>query len=67
MLGIISIITLLIVPFILIILKGSSINKTEEEIRIEDEEQMKYLKEYSEKHKRKNVKCTNKKFILLFF
>ena len=66
MIGIISIITLLIVPFILIILKGSSINKTEEEIRIEDEEQMKFLKKYNETHKNKNVKCANFKKVLLF-
>ena len=49
MLGIISMITFFIVPFILMILKGSSMNKTEEEIKFEDEEQMKYLKNYYNK------------------
>ena len=36
-------------PLILIIIGGN--NKTEEEQRLEDEEQMKYLKEYKEKIK----------------
>ncbi len=34
-------------PILLILIGGS--NKTEEEQRLEDEEQMKYLKEYQEK------------------
>jgi len=36
-------------PILLILIGGS--NKTEEEQRLEDEEQMKYLKEYQEKNK----------------
>ncbi len=51
MLDIISMITLIFlligVPIILIILGGSK--KTDEEQRLEDEEQIKYLKEYEEK------------------
>lgn len=51
MLDIISMITLLFIfiglPIILIIIGGN--DKTEEEQRLEDEEQMEYLKEYSEK------------------
>ena len=51
MLDIISMITLIFlligVPIILIIVGGSS--KTDEEQRLEDEEQIKYLKEYEEK------------------
>ena len=50
MLGIIILIILIIALFILIILKGASINKTEEEIRIEDEEQIKYINEWRKKH-----------------
>ncbi len=51
MLDIISMITLLFLiiglPLILIIIGGS--NKTKEEQELEDEEQIKYLKEYKEK------------------
>lgn len=51
MLDIISMITLIFlligVPIILIIVGGS--NKTDEEQRLEDEEQIKYLQEYKEK------------------
>lgn len=51
MLDIISMITLIFlligVPIILIIVGGNS--KTDEEQRLEDEEQIKYLKEYEEK------------------
>ena len=51
MLDMISMITLIFlligVPIILIILGGSK--KTDEEQRLEDEEQIKYLKEYEEK------------------
>lgn len=53
MLDIISMATLLFLliglPLILIIIGGN--NKTEEEQKLEDEEQMKYLKEYKEKIK----------------
>ena len=51
MLDIISMITLIFlligVPIILIIVGGNS--KTDEEQRLEDEEQIKYLKEYEKK------------------
>ena len=51
MLDIISIATLLFLliglPLILIIIGGSK--KTQEEQKLEDEEQMKYLKEYQDK------------------
>ena len=57
MLDIISIATLLFLliglPLILIIIGGSK--KTQEEQKLEDEEQMKYLKEYQDK-KIKNAK-----------
>lgn len=51
MLDIISMITFLFIfiglPLILIIIGGN--NKTEDECRIEDEEQMEYLRQYNEK------------------
>lgn len=51
MLGIISMITFLLLfiglPIILIIIGGNA--KTEEEQRLEDEEQMEYLRHYREK------------------
>ena len=51
MLDIISIATLMFIliglPLILIIIGGSK--KTQEEQKLEDEEQMKYLKEYQDK------------------
>lgn len=54
MLGIISMITCIFIfiglPIILIIIGGN--DKTEEEQRMEDEEQIKYLNEYLEKHKK---------------
>lgn len=68
MLDIISMITLLFLiiglPLILIIIGGS--NKTKEEQELEDEEQIKYLKEYKEKrlNKWKNGGCRNGKRIL---
>lgn len=58
MLDIISIATLLFLliglPLILIIIGGSK--KTQEEQKLEDEEQMKYLKEYQDK----KIKKANK-------
>lgn len=58
MLDIISMITFLLLfiglPIILIIIGGN--DKTEEEQRLEDEEQMQYLKEYREKRLNKKRK-----------
>lgn len=58
MLDIISMITLLFLliglPVILIIIGGN--DKTEEEQRLEDEEQIQYLKEYNEKKLNKKIK-----------
>lgn len=58
MLDIISMITLLFLliglPVILIIIGGN--DKTEEEQRLEDEEQIQYLKEYNEKKLNKKNK-----------
>ena len=60
MLDIISMITFLFLfiglPIILIIIGGN--DKTEEEQRLEDEEQMHYLKEYREKKLNKKNKIT---------
>ena len=62
MLDIISMITLIFlligVPIILIILGGSK--KTDEEQRLEDEEQIKYLNEYQEKKLNKKNKSRRK-------
>lgn len=61
MLDIISMIALVVLlmglPILLILIGGS--NKTKEEQRLEDEEQIKYLKEYQDKKnksRRKNEK-----------
>lgn len=58
MLDIISMITLLFLliglPVILIIIGGN--DKTEEEQRLEDEEQIQYLKEYNEQKLNKKIK-----------
>lgn len=58
MLDIISMITLLFLfiglPIILIIIGGN--DKTEEEQRLEDEEQMEYLRQYNEKNLNKKRK-----------
>ena len=58
MLDIISMITFLLIfiglPIILIIIGGS--DKTEDEQRLEDEEQMQYLREYREKKLNKKNK-----------
>ena len=58
MLDIISMATLIIVfslfaVFMMLIIIGGNMNKSEEEQRYEDEEQIKYLSEYAEKHKKK--------------
>ena len=58
MLSIISIAILLFVMilfgvFAILIIIGGNMNKSEEEQRLEDEEQMRYLREYNEKHKKK--------------
>lgn len=70
MLGIISMITFLLLfiglPIILIIIGGNA--KTEEEQRLEDEEQMEYLRHYREKRlnkKRGKVKWIEKNIELL--
>lgn len=57
MLDIISMATLIIVfssfaVFIMLIIIGGNMNKSEEEQRYEDEEQIKYLREYAERHKK---------------
>ena len=57
MLDIISMATLIIVfssfaVFMMLILISGNMNKSEEEQRYEDEEQIKYLKEYATKHKK---------------
>ena len=57
MLDIISMATLIIVfssfaVFMMLIIIGRNMNKSEEEQRYEDEEQIKYLSEYAEKHKK---------------
>ena len=39
------------VVFVYLILVGGNMNKTDEERRTEDEEQMKYLKKYKNKNK----------------
>ena len=57
MLDIISMATLIIVfslfaVFMMLIIIGGNMNKSEEEQRYEDEEQIKYLSEYAEKHKK---------------
>lgn len=61
MLDIISMIALVVLlmglPILLILIRGS--NKTEEEQRLEDEEQIQFLKEYQDKKnksRRKNEK-----------
>lgn len=58
MLDIISMATLIIVfslfaVFMMLIIIGGNMNKSEEEQRYEDEEQIKYINEYAEKHKNK--------------
>ena len=55
MLDIISMATLIIVfssfaVFMMLMIIGGNMNKSEEEQRYEDEEQIKYLSEYAEKH-----------------
>ena len=64
MLDIISMIAFLIIfiglPILLILIGGS--NKTEEEQSLEDEEQMKYLKEYREKKMNKKSIFGGKKW-----
>lgn len=54
-LRIIAIILLMLdlLAFTLILIKGGNMNKSEFERRLEDEEQMKYLKEYNEKKNRR--------------
>ncbi len=59
MLDIISMTILLIIfAFIgvigILIIIGGNMNKSDEERRLEDEEQMQYIKEYNEKHKKNN-------------
>ena len=36
----------------ILIIIGGNMNKSEEERRLEDEEQMRYIREYNEKHKK---------------
>lgn len=54
-LRIIAIILLMLdlLAFTLFLIKGGNMNKSEFERRLEDEEQMKYLKEYNEKKNRR--------------
>ncbi len=57
MLDIISIATLIIVfssfaVFMMLIIIGGNMNKSEKEQNFEDEEQIKYINEYAEKHKK---------------
>ena len=54
MLDIISMITLIIIfssfaTFMMLIIIGGNMNKSEEEQRLEDEEQVEYLRQYREK------------------
>lgn len=48
---------LTIAVFMYLVIIGSSKLKTKEEQQLEDEEQMKYLKEYENRRKRKCLKC----------
>lgn len=54
---IVYIIFLIITIFMYLVIIGANRLKTEEEQQLEDEEQMKYLKEYKNRRKRKWLKC----------
>ena len=61
MLDIISMITLIIIcssfaTFMMLIIIGGNMNKSEEEQRLEDEEQIEYLKQYRENKLKKKRK-----------
>ena len=61
MLDIISMITLIIIfssfaTFMMLIIIGGNMNKSKEEQRLEDEEQMEYLRQYREKKLNKKRK-----------
>ena len=47
------------IAFVWLIVYGGTMNKSDEEKFLDDEEQMKYLKEKKKKHKNKNQLSTN--------
>lgn len=73
MLDIISMITLIIVfssfgTFMILIIIGGNMNKSDKEIKDEEEAQLQAIKEYNEKHKnRKSLLARIKEFIKKLF